>query len=82
MTAFEARKKLGQEIQVELMQQYWNFPSFWEQEGVAFWPEVRGYVHFPGPTSSHLRWAHMWIDPARMDDAEFSGQTTGVPGGE
>ena len=76
------RKKLGQEIQLYLMAQYWNFPSFWEQEAVSFWPEVRGYVHFPGPTSSHLRWAHVWIDPARKDDTGFSGQTTGVPGGE
>ena len=82
MTAFEDRKKLGQEIQIELMNLYWNFPSFWEQEGVAFWPEVRGYVHFPGPTSSHLRWAHMWIDPNHYNDSGFAGQTQGVPGGE
>ena len=82
LTAFEDRKKLGQEIQVELMNLYWNFPMFWEQEGVAFWPEVRGYVHFPGPTSSHLRWAHMWIDPNHYNDSGFSGQTQGVPGGE
>ena len=82
MTAFEERKALGQEIQVELMGLYYNFPSFWEQEGVAFWPEVRGYVHYPGPTSSHLRWAHMWIDPNHYNDKGFSGQTQGVPGGE
>ncbi len=82
LTAFEERKSLGQEIQIELMQQYWNFPMFWEQEGVSFWPEVRGYVHFPGPTFSHLRWAHMWIDPNHYNDSGFSGQTTGVPGGE
>ena len=82
LTAFEDRKKLGQEIQIELMNLYWNFPMFWEQEGVAFWPEVRGYVHFPGPTSSHLRWAHMWIDPNHYNDSGFSGQTQGVPGGE
>ena len=82
MTEFEDRLKLGQEIQEHLMAQYWNFPSFWEQEAVAFWPEVRGYVHFPGPTSSHLRWAHMWIDPNHLNDSGFSGQTQGVPGGE
>ena len=82
LTAYEDQKAKGQEIQLYLMSQYWNFPAFWEQEAVAFWPEVRGYVHFPGPTSSHLRWAHMWIDPARADDTGFSGQTTGVPGGE
>ncbi len=82
LTAFEERKSLGQEIQIELMQQYWNFPMFWEQEGVSFWPEVRGYVHFPGPTFSHLRWAHMWIDPNHYNDSGFSGQTQGVPGGE
>jgi peptide/nickel transport system substrate-binding protein len=82
MTEFEERKKLGQEIQIELMNLYYNFPSFWEQEGVAFWPEVRGYVHYPGPTSSHLRWAHMWIDPNHYNDSGFSGQTQGVPGGE
>ena len=82
LTAYEDRKAKGQEIQLYLMSQYWNFPAFWEQEAVAFWPEVRGYVHFPGPTSSHLRWAHMWIDPARKDDTGFAGQTSGVPGGE
>ena len=82
LTAYEDRKAKGHEIQLYLMSQYWNFPAFWEQEAVAFWPEVRGYVHYPGPTSSHLRWAHMWIDPARKDDTGFSGQTTGVPGGE
>ena len=82
LTAFEDRKKLGHEIQIEVMNLYWNFPSFWEQEAAAFWPEVHGYVHFPGPTSSHLRWAHMWIDPNRYNDTGFSGQTQGVPGGE
>ena len=82
LTAFEERKDLGQQIQVHLMEQYWNFPTFWEQEAVSFWPEVRGYVHFPGPTSSHLRWAHMWIDPNHYNDGGYSGQTQGVPGGE
>ncbi len=77
-----ARKELGQEIQLHLMGQYWNFPAFWEQEAVSFWPEVRGYSHFPTPTASHLRWAHMWIDPNHYNDAGFSGQTQGVPGGE
>ncbi len=76
------RKELGHELQLYLMNQYWNFPVMWEEEAVAFWPEVRGYSHFPGPTSSHLRWAHMWIDPARYDDTGFSGQITGVPGGK
>jgi peptide/nickel transport system substrate-binding protein len=82
LTAYEDRKAKGQEIQLYLMSIYWNFPAFWEQEAVAFWPEVRGYVHYPGPTSSHLRWAHMWIDPSLKDNTGFSGQTTGVPGGE
>ena len=82
LTAYEDRKAKGVEIQLYLMSQYWNFPAFWEQEAVAFWPEVRGYVHYPGPTSSHLRWAHMWIDPSLKDNTGFAGQTTGVPGGE
>ena len=77
-----ARKELGRELQVYLMSQYWNFPVMWEEEGVAFWPEVRGYSHFPTPTASHLRWAHMWIDPTHKDDTGFSGQITGVPGGK
>lgn len=76
------RKKLGQEIQVYLMGQYWNFPVFWEEEAVSFWPEVRGYSHFPSSTTSHLRWAHMWIDPDHKDDTGFAGQTLGVPGGK
>ena len=77
-----ARKELGQELQLYLMSQYWNFPSFWEQEAVAFWPEVRGYSHFPTPHASHLRWANIWIDPSHYNDTGFSGQTTGLPGGE
>ena len=82
LTEFEDRKKLGHELQLYLMAQYWNFPSFWEQEAVSFWPEVRGYVHFPSPTGSHRRHHHMWIDPAHYNDTGFSGQTAGVPGGE
>ena len=81
-TEFEDRKRLGHEIQLHLMGQYWNFPAFWEQEAAAFWPEVRGYVHFPTPSGSHLRWAHMWINPAHYNDTGFSGQTDGAPGGE
>ena len=76
------RKELGRELQLYLMNQYWNFPVMWEEEAVAFWPEVRGYSHFPGPTASHLRWAHMWIDPSHEDDTGFRGQITGVPGGK
>jgi ABC-type transport system substrate-binding protein len=82
LTEPSARKAKGQEVQLHLMSQYWNFPAFWEQEAVAFWPEVRGYSHNPGPTSSRQRWISMWIDPAHKDDTGFSGQTTGVPGGE
>jgi len=82
LTEFEDRRKLGHEIQLYLMAQYWNFPSFWEQEAVSFWPEVRGYVHFPSPSGSHRRHEHMWIDPAHYNDTGFSGQTSGVPGGE
>ena len=63
------------------MEQYWKFPLYWEQEAVAFWPEVRGYVHHPAPNSSFIKWEHIWIDPAHEDDRGFRGQTTGVPGG-
>ena len=82
LTEFEDRKKLGHEIQVYLMAKYWNVPSLWEQEAVSFWPEERGYVHFPSPTGSHRRHFHMWIDPAHYNDTGFSGHTQGVPGGE
>ena len=82
LTEFEDRKTLGHELQLYLMAQYWNFPSFWEQEAVSFWPEVRGYVHFPSPTGSHRRHHHMWINPDHYNDTGFSGQTAGVPGGE
>ena len=63
------------------MEQYWKFPLYWEQEAVAFWPEVRGYFHHPQPSSSFLRWEHLWIDPSHADDSDKSGQTSGVPGG-
>jgi peptide/nickel transport system substrate-binding protein len=75
------RKKLSDEIQLYAMEQYWKFPLYWEQEAVAFWPEVRGYAHFPTSQGSFLRFSHMWIDPDHKDDKGFRGQTTGVPGG-
>ncbi|HZA25056.1 MAG TPA: hypothetical protein VFA32_21085 [Dehalococcoidia bacterium] len=49
---------------------------------MAFWPEVRGYSHFPTSTGGYLRYQHMWIDPAHQEDRGFSGQITGVPGGK
>ena len=78
----EERKRLGQELQLHLMSQYWHVPVFWEEEAVAFWPEVRGYSHFPTPTGGFRRYHHMWIDPAHQEDKGFSGQIMGVPGGK
>ena len=75
------RKAISDDLQLYAMAQYWKFPLYWEQEAAAFWPEVRGYFHHPQPSTSFLRWEHIWIDPARADDAGKSGQTTGVPGG-
>jgi ABC-type transport system substrate-binding protein len=75
------RKAISDEFQVYAMEQYWKFPLYWEQEAVAFWPEVRGYVHHPAPNSSFISWAHIWMDPAHKDDKGFRGQITGVPGG-
>jgi peptide/nickel transport system substrate-binding protein len=75
------RKAIADELQKYGMEQYWKFPLYWEQEGVAFWPEVRGYVHHPAPNTSFLHWEHMWIDPSHKDDSGFKGQTSGVPGG-
>jgi peptide/nickel transport system substrate-binding protein len=75
------RKALSDELQVYIMEQYWKFPLFWEQEAVAFWPEVRGYAHHKAPNTSFIKWEHVWIDPAHEGDKGFRGQTTGVPGG-
>ena len=75
------RKAISDELQLYAMEQYWKFPLYWEQEAVAFWPEVRGYFHHPQPSSSFLRWEHLWIDPAHADDSDKAGQTSGVPGG-
>ena len=63
------------------MEQYWKFPVYWEQEAVAFWPEVKGYVHFPGPSGPHARYGQMWLDPDSAGDSGNAGQKTGVPGG-
>ena len=41
------RLALAHEIELAAMKQYSSFPIYWEQEAAAFWPEVRGYVHFP-----------------------------------
>ena len=78
-----ARKVLGDKIQLRVMSQHWTIPYFWEQEQVSFWPEVRGYVHFPSSSANaYRRFWHLWIDPAHLNDKMNSGQTTGVPGGE
>jgi ABC-type transport system substrate-binding protein len=75
------RKALSDELQLLLMKSYWRLPVYWEQEAVAFWPEVRGYFHHPQPSGAHTRFEQVWIDPAHKDDKGFKGQTTGVPGG-
>ena len=78
---FTARKALSDEMQLQAMRLYGSFPVYWEQEAVSFWPEVRGYAHFPAPNGSFLKFMHLWIDPAHKDDTGNKGQTTGVPGG-
>jgi ABC-type transport system substrate-binding protein len=78
---FEERKAKSDEIQLKAMRDYYRFPIYWEQEAVAFWPEVRGYVHYPTPYGSWMKYQSMWMDPAHKDDSGFSGQTTGLPGG-
>lgn len=80
-TNFEKRLALAHEIELAAMRQYSSIPVYWRQEAAAFWPEVRGYVHFPQPSGSFLRFMHMWIDPNHLGDAGNAGQTTGVPGG-
>ena len=75
------RKRINDEIQLHTMNLYMKFPLYWEQEAVAFWPEVRGYAHFPAPYGSWLKYQHMWIDESHMNDRGFSGQRTGLPGG-
>ena len=77
----ERRLALSDDIELTLMKEYQQVPILWWQEGAAFWPEVRGYVHFPHRRGSFLKFMHLWIDPAHKDDTGFSGQTTGVPGG-
>ena len=78
-----ARKKLGQQIQLRVMSQYWTTPYLWESEAAAFWPEVRGYYHFQSNSAAGMRrfW-HMWIDPAHLNDKGNRGQVAGVPGGD
>jgi hypothetical protein len=62
------------------MEQYMYFPLYWEQEAAAFWPEVRGFSHFPTPYG-FVKFQHVWLDPSHANDKGFSGQTTGLPGG-
>ena len=77
----DRRQVLAHQIELAAMKQYSSFPVYWEQEAAAFWPEVRGYAHFPAPFGSYRKFMHMWIDPDRMNDTGNAGQTTGVPGG-
>lgn len=75
------RKAISDQIQLYAMEQYWKFPLYWEQEAVAFWPEVRGYFLHPNPTGSWRRFEQVWIDPAHKNDKGNKGQTSGPPGG-
>ena len=77
----EQRLTLAHDIELALMKQYQQFPITWWQEGAAFWPEVRGYVHFPLRSGSFLKFMHLWIDPVHRNDTGYAGQATGVPGG-
>ena len=77
----DKRLALAREIELAAMKQYSSFPIYWEQEAAAFWPEVRGYVHHQSPVGSFLKFMHMWIDPAHINDTGYAGQTSGVPGG-
>lgn len=80
-TDFTARKKLSDEAQSYIMEQYWKIPLYWEQEAVAFWPEVGGYAHFPAPFGSFVKYQHLWINESKKDDKGYSGQMSGLPGG-
>jgi hypothetical protein len=75
------RKESSDDLQLFAMEQYWKFPIYWEQEAVAFWPEIRGYFHHPAPSGPHIHWEQLWYDPAHKDDSGLRGQITGVPGG-
>ncbi len=77
----DKRRAIAHEIELAAMKQYSSYPVYWEQEAAAFWPEVRGYAHFPAPFGSYRKFMHMWIDPAHKDDTGNAGQTMGVPGG-
>lgn len=77
----ERHLALAHEIELAALKQYSSFPVYWEQEAAAFWPEVRGYVHFPNNSGSFLKFVHLWIDPAHAGGTIYTGQVSGVPGG-
>ena len=77
----DKRLALAHQIELAAMKQYSSFPVYWEQEAAAFWPEVRGYVHFPQPFGSYRKFMHLWVDTAHKDDTGNAGQTEGVLGG-
>lgn len=41
----------------------------------AFWPQARGYVHYPVSSGSFLKFMHMRIDPWYKAYYNNSGQT-------
>ena len=75
------RREISDQIQLKAMREYWKYPLYWEQEAVAFWPEVRGYAHHPQPSGAHTQYEQMWINNEFKDDRGNSGQVAGVPGG-
>ena len=73
-TDHEKRLQMAHMIELAAMRQYSSLPIYWEQEAAAFWPEVRGYVHFPSPSGSFLKFMHMWIDPKHAGDTGNAGR--------
>ena len=74
------RQALADDLQLAIMEDYTKIPIYWEQEAVAFWPWVEGYVHFPAP-QGYTQFDQIWRNDAKKDEGGHSGQTSGWPGG-
>ena len=74
------RLELAHRIELAAMRQYSSIPLYWEQEAAAFWPEIRGYAHFPTPSGSFLKFMHLWINPEGFLAMAKAGKDSPPPG--
>ena len=56
----EKRKYYSKQIELSIVERYYDFPLFWEIGGAAYWNDVKGYSHFNTSNGSYRKFMHLW----------------------